>query len=200
VEIWISDGDGGNLIQVTRGAVGPAAPRWSPDGRQLTNNPASDATAYWSRDAKSIYFASSRTGRNEVWKIPADGTGPEVQITRNSGWRSRESIDGKWLYFQKWDAPGIWRIPVSGGEEELIGDMPTGTTWDLANGAAYFYRQRFLHRIDLATRTASVPVPLPPRTLGGGTLNFSVSPDGRWLAFVRGEQVVSDLMLVNNFR
>lgn len=223
-EIWISDADGGNLLQVTRGATGPAAPRWSPDGRslvyaerpdgnadvyivsaqggksrRLTTNPANDASAYWSRDAKSIYFVSSRTGRNEIWKTPPDGSGPEVQITKNSGWRSRESMDGKSLYFQKWDTPGLWRIPVSGVEEELIVDMPTGTTWDLANGAAYYYSQGFLNRFDLTTRAASVPVRLPPRTLGG-PLNFSVSPDGRWLVFVRGDHAVSDLMLVNNFR
>jgi len=224
MEIWVSDADGGNPLQVTQGAVSAAGPRWSPDGRlvvyaerpngnadvyivsaqggksrRLTTNPANDASAYFSRDGKSIYFVSSRTGRSEIWKMPADGAGPEVQITRNSGWRSRESIDAKYLYFQRWDGPGLWRLPVSGGEDELIADMPAGTTWDLTNGSAYFYTPGFLNRFDLTTRTASVPAPLPPRTQGG-PLNFSISPDGRWLAFVRGDQNISDLMLVNNFR
>jgi hypothetical protein len=84
----------------------------------LTTDPASDATAYWSRDGKWIYFASNRTGRLEVWKIPSDGSTREVKVTRNGGWRSRESLDRRTLYYQKLDAPGFWRMPVEGGPEE----------------------------------------------------------------------------------
>ena len=44
--------------------------------------------------------------------MPADGSAREVQVTRNGGWRSRESFDGKTLYYQKFDLPGLFRMPV----------------------------------------------------------------------------------------
>jgi transposase len=40
---------------------------------------------------------------------------------------------------------------------------------------------------------------LPPGT-SGGTANFTVSPDGRWLIFVHADQMVSELMMIDNFR
>jgi 6-phosphogluconolactonase (cycloisomerase 2 family) len=33
-------------------------------------------------------------------------------MTRNGGYASRESPDGKWLYFSKIRSDNIWRIPV----------------------------------------------------------------------------------------
>ncbi len=40
---------------------------------------------------------------------------------------------------------------------------------------------------------------LPPAT-AGDTLNFAVSLDGRWLVFVHMDQLVSELMMIENFR
>ncbi|MBK5294053.1 MAG: PD40 domain-containing protein [Acidobacteriia bacterium] len=225
-EVWIANSDGSNPVQLTNGAANPTAPRWSPDGRRiafakrpggntdiyvvdaqggvpkrLTTDPANDATAYWSRDGKWIYFASNRTGRNEVWKIAAAGGSPEVQVTRNGGWRSRESADGTILYFQKFDTVGLWQMPVAGGTEKKIADTPMLQPWDMAgaNSIVYFGSGRTLHRLDLATLRDTVIKPLPERT-SGGTSNMTVSPDGRWMVFVRVDQVISDLMLVEGFR
>jgi len=147
-EVWTAGADGSNPVQVTTQAAIPTAPRWSPDGRRIafaqrpggnvdvyvvdaqggtprrmTTDPANDASAYWSRDGKWIYFASNRTGGQEVWKMPADGSAREVQVTRSGGWRSRESFDGKVLYYQKIDLPGLFRMPVDGGPEERIADV-----------------------------------------------------------------------------
>ena len=44
--------------------------------------------------------------------------GPAVQVTNHGGYAAFESLDGKFLYYTKYQAvPGIWRIPTSGGEE-----------------------------------------------------------------------------------
>ena len=49
--------------------------------------------ARWSRDGRWIYFASNRTGRDEVWRMPAAGGAP-AQITRQRGAAAAESGDG----------------------------------------------------------------------------------------------------------
>ncbi|MBP1606389.1 MAG: peptidase, (acylaminoacyl-peptidase) subfamily [Acidobacteria bacterium] len=41
--------------------------------RQLTTHQASDTSATWTADGKSIYFLSSRSGSSQVWRMPADG-------------------------------------------------------------------------------------------------------------------------------
>src|SRR2546428_303890 len=89
------------------GSLPPAGPpRGSPDGRQiafdggpeghlaiygplseggqprrLTAEGSDDKVPSWSRDGRWIYFASNRSGTNQVWKMPAEG-GQAVQVTR----------------------------------------------------------------------------------------------------------------------
>lgn len=229
-ELWTASADGSNPVQLTNQSARPTAPRWSPDGskiafaqrpggnvdvfvieaqggapRRLTTDPANDASAYWSRDGKSIYFASNRTGRQEVWRVPADGSAREEQITRNGGWRSSESLDGKSLYYQKFDMPGLFRMPLPNGTEERIGDVPPIEDWHLSpDGTAVYYFQPqgetfVVQRLDLKTGKLAEALKLPPGTRGG-TTNFTISPDGRWLVFCHTDQTVSELMLIDNFR
>ncbi|MBY0507964.1 MAG: protein kinase [Bryobacteraceae bacterium] len=226
-EVWIAGADGSNPVQLTTQGARPTAPRWSPDGRRiafakrpggnadvyvvdaqggspkrLTTSPGNDASAYWSHDGRWIYFASNRTGRNEVWKIAADGSSPEVQLTRGSGWRSGESPDGQTLYYQKFDLPGTFKMPVGGGEEQKVLDTPNGAMWHLTGNGIFWTNGRLtdvLHRFDLTTGKDSIVLKLPPET-ARGTSNFGVTSDGRWVIFVRIDQQISDLMLVENFR
>jgi serine/threonine protein kinase len=227
-EVWAADADGSNPVQITTGAVIPRAPRWSPDGRlitfaqrpggntdvyvvsfqggtprRITKDPANDASAYWSRDGRWIYFASNRTGRQEVWKIPSDGSARELQVTHNGGWRSRESLDGGTLYFQKFDQPGLFRMSVGGGPEERIGDVVPPQDWQLVVGAVYYFRGAdgvfSVNWLDLQSRKAIEVLKLPAGTIGGVS-NFTVSPDGRWLVFGHVDQIVSELMMIENFR
>src|SRR5712691_1391736 len=142
-EIWACDSDGSNCGQLTslRGTAGAA--RWSPDGhyiafefrpkehselyllemgggvpRLLATLPGADnGGPNWSRDGKWIYFYSDRGGGSfQLWKMPLTG-GPPVQITKNGGVFGAESADGRFLYYSKFDAPGIWKMPLNGGDE-----------------------------------------------------------------------------------
>ena len=134
--------------------------------------------------------------------MPADGSAREVQVTRNGGWRSRESFDGKTLYYQKFDLPGVFRIPVNGGPEERIADVPPPEDWQLAPEGIYYFRREgedyLVERVDLKLGRTTEALKLPPGTPGGVT-NFTVSPDGRWLVFVHIDQTVSELMMIENF-
>ena len=225
-EVWIAGADGSNPVQLTDQGAKATAPRWSPDGRRiafakrpggnvdvyvidveggtpkrLTTSPGSDASAFWSHDGRWIYFSSNRTGRSEVWKLPSDGSSPEVQLTRRGGWRSGESVDGHTLYYQKLDLPGTFKMPVGGGEEQKVLDTPNGAMWHV-NGNSIFWTSQLddgLHHFDLATANDSVVLKFPSGT-ERGVSNFGVTSDGRWVVFVRTDQQISDLMLVENFR
>src|SRR6185436_15960127 len=123
-EIWVSDHDGANELQLTSGGWSETqAPRWSPDGSQIvfharpdgpadiytipagggapkrfTDDPADEWGPSWSGDGLWIYFGSMRTGRLEIWKKPLDG-GAAVQMTRNGGGGPQESPDERYLYY-----------------------------------------------------------------------------------------------------
>jgi Tol biopolymer transport system component len=100
-EIWVSDADGRNPVQLTRCRTFSGSPRWSPDGSfiafdsrmngnpeiyvvpaeggppeggrvwRITNNPAEDVVPSWSSDGKWIYFSSNRNGEFQIWKVSA---------------------------------------------------------------------------------------------------------------------------------
>jgi Tol biopolymer transport system component/DNA-binding winged helix-turn-helix (wHTH) protein len=164
-EIWLSDTDGSNLVQLTSSAgllIG--SPRWSPDGRQLafegrvkgragifvinaegglprevTPDPSVAVLASWSSDGRWIYFGSNRTGRAEVWKVPAKG-GQAVQVTKRGGFRAFESADGTFVYYSHRFGSGLWKVPVNGGEETEVLDFPAHLWgyWAVVNDGIYF--------------------------------------------------------------
>jgi Tol biopolymer transport system component len=167
-EIWVSDLDGSNAIQLTsRGAPATGYPHWSPDGqlitfhsspegkgdvyvipaaggkpRNLTNHPPKEAFPSFSRDGKWIYFTSSRSRDDRVWKIQASG-GDAVQVTNNVGYMPLESPDGAYLYYV--DAvftPGsLWRMPVSGGVAvKVLDGVVLGNYVPLDKGTYYIDR------------------------------------------------------------
>lgn len=224
-ELWIVRADGSNPQQATR-FRGPQVgdPHWSPDGRtiaftghtdgnadifamrcdpacstprQLTRTPSSDSNPTWSRDGQWIYFASYRTGRFEVWKLAADGSGAPVRVTGNGGYLSRESADGKWLYFSKVNGrEGFYRIalPATGenpSEELVASDLPYRSlgTWTLAGNELLYYPAfagvafppvRALNLQTGATRDLPVNALL--------ARGLSASADGRWLLETREDR------------
>jgi Tol biopolymer transport system component len=165
--IWSSDADGHNPLQLTSfGGEAVGSAHWSPDGKWIVfdRRPKDHAQIYiidsegrnmraitegdyesnvptWSRDGKSIYFSSNRTGRMELWKQDL-GSGVVDQVTQHGGYSALESYDGKYLYYVKFFSPGIWRMPLSGGEEERIIDQPEAwywAHWDITDNGLYFF-------------------------------------------------------------
>jgi Tol biopolymer transport system component len=226
-EIWVCDSDGLSARQLTHLDTRAANPQWSPDGQQLafesspeghqavfvvsaeggqprrlTTGPSVDALPRWSRDSKWIYFASDRTGALQVWKMPAEG-GQAVQVTRKGGQAAFESPDGKTLYYARgWDVPGLWMVPVEGGEERLVLeqlDVADWGNWGVAKEGIYYYNRRTKAIELLGFATHHVTEVLKPKARPGDMLNFAVSPDGRSILWCE-EWSTSNIMLVENFR
>ena len=235
LEIWVCDSAGGDPVQLTRnkGGLGEA-PRWSPDGRSfalvtaagsrwlpslvsadrgLLAPLATGATSVdesvptWSRDGRWIYFSSTRSGANAIWKMPAAG-GPAVQVTRHGGFIGQESPDGRFLYFTKtWDYMGpasvneIWRMPVDGGEETLVvTGVKSYRTFVVGRRGVYYAHgesgRDSIRVHDLSTGRSKVVLELSKPIAPG----LSLSPDERSLLYSQVDDEGSELMLVDNFR
>jgi serine/threonine protein kinase len=228
-EIWICDSNGSKTVQLTSFS-GPEiyGPSWSPDSqniaftgvqkgmkddiysisvnggaaRRLTTHPAEDKWPYWSHDGKWIYFSSTRTGREEIWKMPSSG-GEAVQITRNSGDMPKESPDGKFLYYMiGWPKEAsVWRASVDGNQEAKVLDSVHG--WTVGREGIYFFRgpaDKMGHSdicfYEFATgqirKVLTIQLPVFD--------DIAVSPDGRTILYPQSDESGSVLMLVEKFR
>jgi Tol biopolymer transport system component/DNA-binding winged helix-turn-helix (wHTH) protein len=228
-EIWSCDSDGSNCGQLTSLQGTAGAPRWSPDDhyvafefrpkerseiyllevgggmpRLLPTLPGADnGGPSWSRDGKWIYFYSDRGGEPfQLWKVPLKG-GPPVQITKNGGVFAAESADGNFLYYSKWEAPGIWKVPLSGGEEKRVLDQAgehEWYNWALARNGVYFLKHHEnggeLDFFDFATgKTTTILTSHKQPGIG-----LAVSADGKSILYAEIELEDSNIMLVKNFR
>jgi len=230
-EIWRCDPDGSHLVQLTS-FNGPltGTPRWSPDGRQISfdtrltshpniyvisadggpprrfrNDSSDDGVASWSGDGKWLYFASDRSGVWQVWKMPVEG-GSAVQITKNGGFAAFESPDHAFLYYTKFDSPGIFRVPADGGAEVKILDDPPGTGWGyfgVVSDGIYFaapeQQRAAIKFFDFRSQKITTVAYWEKQPFSGAP-GMGVSPDGRWILYVQLDEARNHLMLADNFR
>jgi Tol biopolymer transport system component len=222
LEVWTCDADGSDCLQLTSfGGPQLGTPRWSPDSQSIVfdcrvtgqsavyvvaadggtpRRLAEDAfVPSWSRDGRWIYFASGRSGREEVWKMPV-ASGPAVQVTRNGGGAAFESADGKYLYYDRHlygDPDPLYRMPVEGGQEVEV--VPRLQSWDgfgvTAKGVYFMPDLRTIRFLDPGSGRVSTLATL--EKIGGG---LCVSPDDRFVVWAQFDRMSSELMLVDNFR
>lgn len=179
-DVWLSAVDGSSL-------------------RRLTAHEENDGTPEWSSDGQAVYFLSTRTGSSQVWKIAPSG-GEAEQVTKLpldvGGFRvlpdgkqmiltvevwpetrtiadsvKRDEAEAKKkssarayesLLFRHWDQweDGkyahlfLWKSPAAGGKADDARDLTPGQTTD------------------------------SPTHPFGGMEEVSISPDGKWIAYV----------------
>jgi serine/threonine protein kinase/Tol biopolymer transport system component len=229
-EIWTCDSNGMNCGQLTslRSVAGTA--RWSPDGRHIifefhpgvhteiyvvevgsgvsrlipTVSDADNLAPNWSRDGQWIYFASNSGDGFQLWKVPSQGGSP-IQITRNGGVYGIESVDRRFLYYSKLLVPGIWKMPLSGGQESRVLDESGGwdwASWALGRNGIYFLsahaqsKERAIKYFELATGKKTTILALDTR-VGWG---LTVSPDETSLIYAQNDVHQESLILMKNFQ
>jgi Tol biopolymer transport system component len=227
-EIWVANADGSHPLQLTKDVGrGQGSPRWSPDcrliafdsldqdgqskiyvidadggrPRRISSGPFSDAVPSWSRDGRWIYFYSDRTGRNEVWRVPAGG-GAARQITENGGHSPLESTDGRTLFYKK-NSALVARSLDGGGERQVVGDVNSlPSRFDVFEDGIYYlgvpgpdkqYPIRFYEFAAGASR-------LLTKVAGPVNIGLSVSPDRKTILFSKSATSGADLMMIENFR
>jgi len=105
------------------GCRAPEPKSSGPGYRQLTFEGGEASSPSLSRDGRWVVYASDRGGGNlNIWMQPV-GEGAPLRLT-NGSTRDYDpvfSADGKTVYFSSLREPnGIYRVPVSGGEVEMV--------------------------------------------------------------------------------
>jgi Tol biopolymer transport system component len=108
-EIWVSDPDGINLVQVSR----------------LSNY--ATGTPHWSLDSRRIAFDSWHNGQPEVFVVDiAELISRKLVANMPQMFQPSWSRDGKWIYFLSiaGKEPKVYRCPEKGGNATLASSEP----------------------------------------------------------------------------
>ena len=232
-DIWVCNSDGTGLSRVTDlGAGETGSPRWFPDSKravfdsdkegtsqiyaidvdegsnpkQLTFDKVGNTMPAVSEDGKSIYFSSRKNGAVEIWRMPADGGGPSVQVTTRGGYAPVEV--GGFLYYlkgERGDADEIWRMGLQDGVETKVLDSVAGRRFAIRKGSGLYFFEAFdtsaasLQYLDFVTGKRQRVATLKGRFLSYD-FGLTVSPDGRFAVYSFTEHPNSSLLKVGNFR
>jgi len=170
--------------------------------KRLTEHPADDLTATFSRDGRFIYFSSNRAVGDQIWRMPASG-GEPLQVTKHGGYVALESEDGA-SYAIRIEISGrhLENAPPGGDEESIVGAVADGSAFTVRSNILFYASGPYnnphptLYALNLRNRQrrAIVDLKLP---VG---MRMSVSSDLRTLLYTERNQPGSDLTLVENIR
>jgi Tol biopolymer transport system component len=227
-DIWMSDADGGNLVQLSKSIVNPGNPRWSPDGtkiafdssapgdreiyvvevserlpRKLATNLRNIATPSWSRDGKWIYIRSYESMGEKIHRCASAGGNAVALGGEFDATSPQESFDGSLLYFAVRPAnTTLSRISLTGDFQispvEGLPPISRANLYTVVQGGIYFVPTD-------APRTlryfdfASRKVSDVFHLQNDFAQGLSVSPDGRSLVYSQIDDENSDIMLVDHF-
>jgi Tol biopolymer transport system component len=158
----------------------------------------------WSPDGKYLVYTGGRDGEFDIYRIPSDGSGEEVNLTPSSKGLDdgpEYAPDGSAIYFNsvRSGTMQIWRMKPDGSEPVQLTDdafnnwfphvSPDGREIvfisygkDVEPAQHPYYKQVYLRRMPVS---GGAPKVIAYVYGGQGTINVpSWSPDGRMIAFV----------------
>jgi eukaryotic-like serine/threonine-protein kinase len=223
MNLWLLTLADGSTRQLTHGPGGDYQAEWSPDGKrlaffsaragngdvwtvdltsgelaQLTDDPAIDINPFYSPDGNWIVFQSDRGGRREAWIMRSDGS-EERQLTSNTFagvhyfcW----TTDSRYVLFNGAQG-GAWRVPVEGGEPDLVAANAGGWHMSLSPDGGLILDNN--HRsIQVTEARADAPrAEIFSFDDPSISIDYTVwSPDGRWVLFDRLKPREGDIWML----
>jgi Tol biopolymer transport system component len=228
-EIWLSDADGANAIQLTRGpGADQGSPRWSPDGRtiafdslgddgryhvwtidaaggslrRLTRDSADENMPTWAPDGRFVYFSRGSYAGHTIWRAPATG-GAAEQVSRTGGGRCTVSPDGRTLYFLRdWSRVSpLLAVSLDGGPERSVIGCVLAHGYAVTAAGIYYQACASSSAVPLYLRDPATGRERLLGTVEGATDDgLTVSADGSTILFAKFVRAASELVLIENFR
>jgi len=129
--------------------------------RKISDAPGRNLYPMWSGDGSGVYFVSDRSGCENIWFMPIDGSEPRRITDFSEGRLIRPTIsyDGRFIAFER--DFGIWLLDVSSGRAAPV---------------------------EIKLRPDQKFVPVSHKVYTGDISEMALSPDAKKIAFVvRGE-------------
>ncbi len=181
--------------------------------QRLTLDERRDWPFSWTPDSKAVFFVSDRDGPGHIFKQAIDQTQPELLVGGDDDFlQPRLTPDGSALVYMVLPKPGesshnvrIMRVPLSGGPSQFVLQAPLMTILQCAQrpSTSCIYsvadsNQESFFSFDPMNGTGKLLV-----TFEGGCFNWSVSPDGEYLAttkcgWQRGDSGIQILSLADD--
>jgi Tol biopolymer transport system component/DNA-binding winged helix-turn-helix (wHTH) protein len=229
-EIWTAALPDGPAQRLTSfGGPQLASPSWSPDGerlvfvarprgeadlfliearggppRRLTDLPGDELEPSFSRDGRWVYFAARRGGAWQIERVALAG-GAIEPMTRDGGYTAQEAADGRALFFNRADRPGLFRLPLPAGPasraELVTPDLGPAKAQAWEAGPAGVFLDEAAgddHRVVRLGRdgTRSPVAPLPDLAWNG----FSVRGDGAEVLYAHVDRRACRFVLLDRPR
>lgn len=189
----VMDADGTNARVLWKHKSGIAHPRWAPNGQMIA-------------------FSSRQRGWSQIWTLDLDGRTPRCLTPEPHNYESLEwSPDSSSIVATTTSAHDLWNndiylFPVGGGEQRLMsrpGSLDYAPFWSPDGTYLTFISDRnerpHIWRVELESGN-DTQLTFGPDEDGTIQPNRGVaahiSPDGRWIAFVRNRDAHFDLMVM----
>jgi TolB protein len=172
-EIYVSDFDGHNPVQLTSDNTLVEGPSWAPGGRALFY-------ASWKSGAPQILDQNLNTGGRRVF---ASGAG--------DSYTASISKDGREVAFisNRGGSPNLWVSDMGGGDARQLTisrEEDSAPTWSPDGSEICFVHRSGRARLRKISATGGSSVPLQTTGAFGDVTSPDWSPDGKQIAFTVG--------------
>src|SRR5690349_21516941 len=170
----------------------PSSPR-PLAARRLTLDDANDFPFDWTSDSKAVLFISDRTGARNIFRQDLDKpTAEMLSVGTESKLVCRLNPEGTQLLYTSgpgdFSAPiGLMRVPLAGGPTQRLLEAPSVNNFQCSRSPAKIcvMSQQLENRFIFSRFDPLSGDHRSFRTVEeGGIYNWSLSPDGSWLALV----------------